>query len=331
MRWMLVAIALASCGRIGFDGQPAPAMTDAAEPLVWQETTPLPSPRAQPCAFGFDGRIYAAGGAAGGAPIADVLVSDVGAHGELLGWRVLASLPAPTTWHACATDPATRSAYVLGGDTGTAGRTTVYRGTIAVDGTISGWTSELALPGPRRGLGAVAVAGVLYAIGGESADGFNPQSTVYASTIGATGTLAPWTTATPLAMVDYVFGTSEIDGIVYLTGGYTEPVAVRGGVPGGALSSTASLPAPRQRHAATAAGGYVYVMGGETTYQGAKLATALRAHTDGIGGLSAWDALPDLPIANSYAAAATVDGRVYVVGGLSDSGPVANVWVLSPP
>ncbi len=77
--------------------------------------------------------------------------------------------------------------FALSGNTGD-----VFVSGLAADGTPGAWRRAEGLPGPRRGFGAVARDGMLYAAGG---DGLRD---VLVSSIRGDGTLGPWTHAASL-------------------------------------------------------------------------------------------------------------------------------------
>ena len=334
---LAISFAIVACGRVGFETSHDDAGTDGAfdgqgEPAVWRPTTPLPSARTFGCAIAWGGLVYYLGGSTGTAYLAEVVSAPILADGTLGAWTQQTPLPIVTHWQACAVDPVTRTVFMVGGNGGAVALTQVYRATIAADGTIGAWVSEIALPGPRRGLGATVENGVLYALGGEAGDGFQLQATVYAAQIGAGGALGAWTTAAPMPAADYVFGTASASGRIYLTGGYTTHAGVRAAPSGQGFSSMTAMPGPRERHASVATGGYVYVMGGQPTYQTGTLGDALRAPIGADGTLGTWSALSDLPGPISYPSTATWSGRIYALGGLDNTATfVDSVSVLTPP
>lgn len=110
--------------------------------------------------------------------------------------------------------------YVLGGMTTAAGQrtATIYRGTLATDGTVSGWTAAGTLPAPLSSFGEAVVFGQLYIWGG-STTGNAPVATVYRTTIDASGNLGAWQSLTPLPFKRAYFGAGAFGQYLYAFGG----------------------------------------------------------------------------------------------------------------
>src|SRR5207244_3401731 len=125
--------------------------------------------------------------------------STVGPPGTLGAWTATTALPAARAFSQAVVATGANSSvsgagylYVLGGATDSTGTpsATIYRGTIASDGTISGWTTlSTALPAPLHSFGAAIFFGSLYIWGGATT-GNVPVKTVYRSSIDAAGALA---------------------------------------------------------------------------------------------------------------------------------------------
>ncbi|PYO86474.1 MAG: hypothetical protein DMD66_13550, partial [Gemmatimonadetes bacterium] len=111
--------------------------------------------------------------------------------------------------------------YVLGGATDSTGTpsATIYRGTIASDGTISGWTTvSTALPAPLHSFGAAIFFGSLYIWGGATT-GNVPVKTVYRSSIDAAGALGAWQAEAALPTRRAYFASGSFSGYLYAVGG----------------------------------------------------------------------------------------------------------------
>ena len=180
--------------------------------------------------------------------------------------------------------------YVLGGITTVAGQrtTAIYRGTLAVNGTVSSWTSAGTLPAPLSSFGEAVVFGDLYIWGGATT-GNAPVATVYRTTIDASGTLGAWQSLTPLPFKRAYFGAGAFGQYLYAFGGDSGTVTPNDS----SISSTAfndvvyaqidlktraiaaagwtlnsnSLKKAVSKHRTVVAGGYVLVTGG--LYNGA--------------------------------------------------------------
>jgi hypothetical protein len=89
-----------------------------------------------------------------------------------------------------------------------------------------------------------------------------------------------------------------------------------------AWERVASMSQRRSYMAAAQVGSHVYTAGGMVGETGRPLATFTRYDTVA----DIWDTLPRLPVPTRAAAAAAVDGVVYVIGGTTPAGNTTNVW-----
>ena len=163
-----------------------------------------------------------------------VYYSIVGTTGTLGAWTATAALPTALAFHrAVVATPANSKVtalgyvYVLGGTTDAAGTqvvSTISRGTIAADGTISGWAQAGSLPAPLHSFGAAIFLGNLYIWGGATT-GNVPVATVYRSTIDAAGALGTWKSEASLPSARAYFGSGSFAGYLYSFGGNTGTVA----------------------------------------------------------------------------------------------------------
>jgi hypothetical protein len=163
-----------------------------------------------------------------------VYYSIVGATGTLGTWTTTAALPTAVAFHqAVVATPANSKVsalgyvYVLGGETDALGAqvvSTVYRGTIAADGSISAWAQAASLPAPLHSFGAAIFLGNLYIWGGATTNNV-PVATVYRSTIDAAGTLGTWKPEASLPSARAYFGSGSFAGYLYSFGGNTGTVA----------------------------------------------------------------------------------------------------------
>jgi hypothetical protein len=228
-----------------------------------------------------------------------VYYSVIGATGTLGTWTATSALPTAVAFHrAVVATPANSHVtalgyvYVLGGTTDAAGTqvvSTVYRGTIAADGTISSWAQVASLPAPLHSFGAAIFLGNLYIWGGATTNNV-PVATVYRSTIDAAGALGTWKTETSLPSARAYFGYGSFGGYLYSFGGNTGTIAPNDASVGSTTSSAevlyaqidlrsrdimasgwtlnpAQLNKARMKHTAVVAGGNVLITGG--LYSGA--------------------------------------------------------------
>ncbi len=177
--------------------------------------------------------VYAIGGADdANAPQASVDFAMVGAGGALGAWTSTTPLPQALAFAAAVVATPSNSAasgpflYVLGGGTDAAGEpsATVYRAGLGSDGAVGGWSQVRALPVPLRSFGAAIVFGSLYVVGGATT-GDAPVTTVYRSSIGATGALGAWETMAALPFPRAHFGFGHFAGRLWVFGGDSSAVA----------------------------------------------------------------------------------------------------------
>ena len=140
--------------------------------------------------------VYVTGGAGNDSvPVTRVDVATIQSNGSLGSWTGLTGLPAGTAFHeSVAATPFNSKVkgsgylYVLGGIEAKNGDpvTTVYRATLANDGTIGGWTTAGTLPEALHSFGAVLFRSTIYVAGGATT-GNAPVTTVYRATIDTLG------------------------------------------------------------------------------------------------------------------------------------------------
>lgn len=178
--------------------------------------------------------VYALGGGDNtNTPVTSVSLATVGASGTLGSWTATAALPKTLAFSAAAVATPANSRvsalgflYVIGGATDASGQpsTTVYRGTLAADGTVSNWSQTTALPVPLHSMGAVIFHGDLYVAGG-STTGNAPAGAVYRSRIDTSGTLGTWQTEAALPFPRAHAGLGAFGGYLFTFGGDSGAVA----------------------------------------------------------------------------------------------------------
>lgn len=215
--------------------------------------------------------------------------------------ETLGALPEARSGIAAATVGAS---IVVSGGLSPAGTSTdtVYR--LPTGGTSS---SAAVLPGPVHDAAATAVAGRLLLFGGGRFEGSNRIVSVLPGPPRTIGTL-------PQALSD--LDAVTIGPLAYVLGGWngvTTNAQIYAVTPSGRASRVGRLRLGVRYPAAAALGNRLIVAGGETT-SGAptRQAWSFDPTTSRIA------RLPDLPVATDHAAAATLAGRVYVLGRLRD-------------
>jgi hypothetical protein len=168
--------------------------------------------------------------------------------------------------------------YIMGGDNGGTPVNTIYKATIAADGTIGTFSSTTAFTTNRTFFSAVAYNGYMYVLGGCSSafssctTAGNNLATVYKSTISETdGTLGSW-------------------------------------------SAQTSFTTARYGLSAVAYNGYMYVLGG---VNGSTFQSDIQYHAFGASGAisGAWTTSAKTVVARAYAGAVVNAGNLYIAGG----------------
>jgi len=212
--------------------------------ISWTATTSLPAPLSGLAAAYAElpgaaplRVVYAVGGAGNNlAPVSTVSFSVVGNIGTLGPWVPATALLAPTAFAAVAAATPGNSRvsaagflYVLGGATDAAGSptTSVYRGTLAADGSVGAWVTDTPLPVALHSLRAVVFHGDLYLVGGSGA-GNVPVASVYRTRIASSGALGAWQQLAPLPFRRSYFGLGQFGGYLYAFGGDSGTVAPNG-------------------------------------------------------------------------------------------------------
>lgn len=170
---------------------------------------------------------------------------------------------------------------------------------------------------------------LLHVLGGNN---YREQfATHWTAAVHADGTLDPWREATPLPVAVaghtvLVVGRTAVvlagqhTGRVNTAEVFTAPVQEDGTL--GAWIAAPPLPAPRFHHAAVAAAGQIYVLGGlEAT---TSTNTVFRAPVRRDGTVGPWVALDTMIHPRSHQAAVVHNGAIYQIGGLDGNPAGAN-------
>jgi len=211
-----------------------------------------------------------------------------------VSWALTSDLPTGLRAHgaaAVAKDADEAFVYVIGGNDGAANVATVISNTIAPSGELgaaTSWTAQPSLP-EARALHDIAVAdssnapiptsvAIIYSVGGQptATAALAGSSTIYfAQADRATGALSAWATTTPIP--EPLLGMRAVvgSGLLFVTGGtlatgtasskvYVAPIGANGALGAFVSSSgTSDLPLGVSFHEAVAAGGLLYVLGGD--------------------------------------------------------------------
>jgi N-acetylneuraminic acid mutarotase len=159
-----------------------------------------------------------------------------------------------------------------------------------------------------------------------------------------------WQTRAPLPEANSEIAVAELNGKIYVIGGYpsSRVVAATVQVYDSATDSwslTAPLPLPLHHTMAASANGKLYVVGGEAAGSGATLGNAPAGGAGFVDfvfeydpAVATWTRKASMPTARSGGAAAVIDGKIYVAGGRPPRGsdfavydPAADRWTVLPP
>ena len=309
----------------------------------WQVASPLPQPLSGHTAVAIGQTILTVGGRhALAADYTDaVYQARLNDAGELSAWTELSGtpLPQPLAGHAAAVVGS--SLYVSGGRSASGRQKTVYQADFRPDGTLTDWRTLLSLPEPLVLHQMAGVYDCLFVTGGESDTG--SMSAVYATQIQPDGTINAWRDLVqarlPLTLQDHVMlagqGRLIVIGGISMTGG--APFA-RSSVfwadvePGCTLSAWEQLTeSPLPRALVQAAGavmdGRLYIIGGHSS-TGLFYNETYQAEFIPEGIFGSWQTLTTtLPQgAARGSAGATANGRLYLTGGLSQTGPLTSAF-----
>jgi hypothetical protein len=169
--------------------------------------------------------------------------------------------------------------YVMGGDAGAGPVATVYKSTLASDGTLGAFTSTTSMPASLTYFAATAYQGYMYVLGGctsayaSCTTGTNNVATVYSSPINASnGTLGTWVTQTSFTTSRYGLATATYNGYIYVLGGVNastfqndiqyHAIAASGTISGAWSTSAQTISTARAYFGATTHGGRLYLAGG---------------------------------------------------------------------
>lgn len=174
---------------------------------------------------------------------------------------------------------------------------------------------ERRLPTPRMGAAVISLTGRIYVIGGVTGSG-------YVSSVSACDPVT-WLCSERAQLPTGTAGASavEMGGLLYVTGGRdSQGVLDRLIVYRPSADEWApkrSMPSPRWNHMSAALGGRVYVFGGVVGTGSARrvLADVLAYAPD----RDQWEHVGTMPEAVQSAAVAMIDGKVYLIGGRTET------------
>jgi len=307
----------------------------------------LPAPRTDGAVLQVGTKLLYIGGSDGTTAQSTVFVARTVGTGNFDGWTEGPALPEPRADASVAY--VAGSIFVIGGtnDIGAPTATVFTLTPDSVTGDLGQWeeaADALSLPEPRTAAAAAVTTDGLLLIGGRNANG--PVTTTWKSLLSVQGQLGAWAAEQPLAAApadataivvgDYLwlYGGSDGNGPVGAVqrGVFGQPAAEglpenpdEGKIVRWDVNNAANLPVARTNPAAWGANGALYLAGGNDG-SGPKR-EVYWAIPNTTGDLTEWKHLDvsDLPEAGLEGAAAVVTGpSAILVGGLTDSGPLAS-------
>ena len=279
----------------------------------WSSISNLPASLQGLAAASVNGKIYSIGGYI----TAAVYVYDPAQ--PTLGWLSVSNLPAPRNYLAAAS--ANGKIYAIGGNQGSGGGTaqsTVY--VYDPSQPTLGWLSVSSLPATRWELAAASVRGKIYAIGGFDSN-YVQQSTVYV--YDPAQPALGWSSVSNLPVPLIGLAAATVNGKIYTIG-----AAGPGGVTSSSVYvydpsqpalgwlSVSNLPQPLGNAEATSLNGRIYAIGGWNDPNAAGFIYQSTVYVyDPLQPTLGWLSATNLPQPLSYAAATSLNGRIYAFGG----------------
>lgn len=271
----------------------------------WTRKTDMPTARFGLSIAEVDGRLFAIGGSDPNNRLATVEEY----HPSTDEWSPRADMPTARKNTAAAVVDGI--IYVFGGtrDHGSGS----VRTTEAYDPATDTWTTKKDMPTARLGLAAVTLDGRIYAIGGYGVSAFESAVEVYDP---ATDT---WEEKARLPIAYGNFGFARFNGKIYLFGGNTtagprmdtreyDPVT-------DSWTSKAAMPIARVYPSASVLNGRIHVLGSARAPATQSPATSRVDVYDPV--TDTWEQGASMATARGDLASATVNGKIYAVGGLT--------------
>ena len=197
-----------------------------------------------------------------------------------------------------------------------------------------GWTDRAPLPTPRSLLGAAAIGGIIYAVGGIDATNISAVVEAYDPATNV------WTTKAPLPTARYGMKLGVVGGLLYAVGGY------EGGIPTDRVdaydpalnswSPRAPMPSPHTWGGAGVVGGILYVAGGYGPVSD-HVTNEMHAY-DPVA--DKWTTRAPMPSTGQQFGVAVLNGLMYRIGGFVETAfpatemlsydPAADAWTAGP-
>lgn len=186
------------------------------------------------------------------------------------------------------------------------------------------WEQLAPMPVARSRLGLAPAGGLLFAVGGETAQGVTAAVEAYDPALNRWSSRAAKPTAVSNAQA------AALNGLVYVPGGTLGDGTVTAVLEvydpqDDTWQEGTPLPEARAGHALAALDGRLYVAGG---WDGSRYVDTLLIYDPSAG---RWDSGPQAPAAFGFGAAAALGDRILIAGGYDGSQEVASCWLYYPP
>lgn len=197
----------------------------------------------------------------------------------------------------------------------------------AIFGSFMGWSSISNLPRPESVLAAASVNGKIYAIGG-SPSPYSQYSSVYA--YDPTQPSSNWLSVSNLPTARDALGAASVNGKIYAIGGHQ-----------GYNTTSISVPYVSVYDPSQPTLGWLNVSNLPFSSTSTAVSANGKIYAIGVGGINVfvydpsqptlgWLSVSQLPVSLEYLAAASVNGKIYAIGGYDTYNVQSTVYVYDP-
>lgn len=223
-----------------------------------------------------------------------------------------------------------KTIYLIGGYNGTSALNTIYKSTIASDGTLGVWTSMTNLPISVYNHSVILIKNRIYILGGNLSSGVN--NTIYMATLITNTNFSSWVGVSNLPDDIVNFKPLFLNDRLYLFGGRVNGTPINkvyycsvnndGSI--GAWNEYISLPTALANFLLVTSFDTVFLIGG--TGLSNNVSTIYKATINVDNTLSGWTNIGTLPIALSNSAVSIVKNKMYLFGGYNGTALVNNIY-----
>lgn len=217
--------------------------------------------------------------------------------------------------------------YAFGGYSNSGFMSSIERSPVQVDGSLGAWENYGSLNSNLAHSGAIVIGDYVYLVGGQPYD-YGDLRTIYKAKINTDGSLGNWATeSNQLNTARTDMGLVHINGYLYAIGGASnggrlktvEYAKVNSDGSLGSWQYSNSMNIERWKTSAVACNGYLYAIGGLSSYSG-YVASIEKAQINSDGTLGSWSYTGDSIINPDAMDVKTIGNKLYVVGGAANGG-----------